>query len=165
MAEETRVKGLKELNAFLQQVPAKVERNVLRGGLRAGAKVVLPVAQANAPKDTGQLAAGLKISTSARGGQVTAKIKATGPHAFLAPWMEYGTGAHRIVPKDDGGFLLFADVFSKEVEHPGIRPRPFMVPALVSQATPATIAVARYMRDRLASKHGLDTADLEFEAE
>lgn len=160
----TRVKGLAELNKFLQQLPAKVEANVLRGGLRAGAKVVLPEAKANAPKDTGQLAAGLKISTTSRRGRVTAKIKATGPHAYLAPWMEYGTGAHSIVPKD-GGFLLFANIFTRKVEHPGIRPRPFMLPALVSQSTPATVAVAEYMKKRLQTRHGIHTSDVTIEVD
>jgi len=164
MQDTTHVKGLSKLNDFLQSVPAKVERNVLRGGLRAGINVVLPVARENAPKDTGEMARGMKVSTNAKKGTVIAKIKLTGRHAFLGPWLEYGTAAHKIVPKD-GGWLFFGGTFAKGIEHPGIRPRPFMGPALYKQAGPAVVAAAEYMKKRLATKHGLDTSDVEIEAE
>jgi HK97 gp10 family phage protein len=163
MSDLVQVKGLKELNQFLQQLPAKIERNVLRGALRAGARPVQQQAKANAPKDTGQLAAGIKISTGGKGGTVIAKVKLTGKHAFLGPWMEYGTAAHRIVAKGDG-WLFFGGAFAKAINHPGIQPRPFMAPALYSQATPAVVAAAEYMKKRLATKFGLDTSDVEIEA-
>lgn len=157
------VKGLRQLGEFMQQLPVKLEKNVLRGALRAGAKPVQREAKANAPKDTGLLASGIKISTSGKGGTVIAKVKLTGKHAYLGNWMEYGTGAHRIVAKDNG-WLYLGGLFAKSVEHPGIAPRPFMVPALYSQATPAVVAAAEYMKQRLSTKHGLDTADIEIEA-
>ena len=151
------VKGLSELNAFLQKVPVKIEKNIIRGALRAGMKVVQPVAKANARKATGLLAAGLKIGTRVRGGRITASIKATGPHGYLARWVEYGTAAHNIASKK-GGWLSFGGIFAKEVAHPGTKPHPFMRPALDSQAQNAVEAAARYMRERLATKHGLDTS-------
>lgn len=162
---DTRVKGLSDFNAFMQTLPVKVERNLLRGGLRAGMKTVLPVVKANARKDTGLMAQGMKISTSAKDGRVVAKIKATGPHGYLAPWFEYGTAAHKIVAKDGGYLLVAGDTFVTSVTHPGMAPQPFMAPALYSQMRPATVATAQYLKRRLATKHGLDTADIEVDTE
>lgn len=161
---EIHVTGLAELQKFLDQLPAKLERNVVRGALRAGMNVVKPVAQANARKASGLYAAGLKIRTRARGGRVTATLRSTGPHAWLGKWIEFGTRAHNIAAKK-GGWLSFMNVFAKEVLHPGARPFPHMRPALDSQAQNAVIAAAEYMKKRLATKEGLDTADIVIEGD
>lgn len=160
---EVRVKGLSELNQFLQQLPAKVERNVLRGALRAGAKPVRQEAQARAPVDTGTLRAGIVIKGSrGKPGTVAVKVVATGKHAYIAPWLEYGVAAHQVVAAK-GGWLFFGGQYAKAVNHPGIAPRPFMRPALDTQAGAAVVAAAEYMKKRLATKHGLDTQDVEIE--
>ncbi len=161
---DVKVKGLADLNKFLQQLPAKVEQSVLRGALRAGANVVMAEAKANVPVDSGQLRDGLKVSTSSRRGRVTAKVKATGKHAFIAPWLEYGTAAHKITAKKGKG-LFFGGLFVKGVQHPGSRPKPFMRPALDGRAQDAVVAAAEYMKRRLATKNGLDTSSVEIEAE
>jgi len=93
VANEQHIKGLSELNKFLQELPVKIERNVLRGALRAGAaKELLPEAQANLMSAgavrTGALIAGLKVGTRSRGGKVTAYVKAGGKHGYLARWIE-----------------------------------------------------------------------------
>lgn len=161
---EQHVKGLKELNDFLQQLPVKVERNVMRGALRAGMNVVKPVAQANIHSVSGQLAAGLKVGTRARGGVVTSNLKATGPHRSIAHLVEFGTKAHNIAAQV-GGWLSFMGIFRKEVAHPGARPKPFMRPALDGQAQAAVIAAAEYMKKRLATKEGLDTSHIKIEGD
>ena len=157
------IKGGAELNKFLQKLPAKIEQSVLRGALRAGANVVMAEAKANVPVDSGQLRDGLKVSTSSRRGRVTAKVKATGKHAHIAPWLEYGTAAHKITSKGKG--LFFGGLFVKGVQHPGSRPKPFMRPALDGRAQDAVSAAARYMKQRLATKHGLDTSGIEVDDE
>ena len=50
-----RLKGGPELLQLLDQLPKNLERNVIRGGLRAGAKVIQQQAKANVPVKTGQL--------------------------------------------------------------------------------------------------------------
>ena len=163
---DVRVKGLSDLNKFLQQLPAKVEQSVLRGALRAGANVVMAEAKANDwfPVDSGLLRDGLKVTTNSRRGRVTAKVKATGKHAFIAPWLEYGTAAHKITAKKGKG-LFFGGLFVKGVQHPGSRPKPFMRTALDGGAQDAVVAAAEYMKRRLATKNGLDTSSVEIEAE
>jgi len=155
--DSVHVKGLSELNKFLDQLTPKVEANVMRGALRAGMNVVKPVAQANIHSVSGELAGGLKVGTRRLGSRVIASLKATGKHRHIAHLVEFGTRAHSIAAKAKG-WLSFLNIFAKSVNHPGARPRPFMRPALDSQATAATIAVGEYVKNRLATKEGLDTA-------
>lgn len=161
---DVHITGLEELNDFLKALPVKIERNVLRGALRAGAaKELLPEVQANVAKNgsikTGEYIAGLRVGTRSRGGVVTAYVKAGGKHAYLGPWLEFGVKAHNIAAKV-GGWLSFGGIFAKSVAHPGIRPRPHFRPALDSRGTAAVVVAAEYMRERLATKEGLDTAGI-----
>lgn len=155
------VKGLDQLDKFLQELPVKLERNVLRGALRAGAKVIHQVAAGNIRRDSGELAASLKVSTRAHAGEVKATVYTK---VFYARFVEYGTRPHRIEPKNRRALALGGG-FVGAVDHPGARPHPFLRPALDTQAGAAVVAVAEYMKQRLAVKHGLDTADIEIAAE
>ena len=160
------VKGLAELDKFLQALPVKIEKNVLRGALRAGMKTILPAAAQGVHSVSGELAAGLKIRTRGRGARITARLVDEGPHGYVARWVEFGTAAHLINGKL-GGSLFFGGLFVKQVLHPGILkgPHAFMRPALDSQAQAAVIASAEYMKNRLATKEGLDTADILIEGD
>ncbi|HXC40333.1 MAG TPA: HK97 gp10 family phage protein, partial [Burkholderiales bacterium] len=79
MAEEFRVAGLAELYQTLEQLPLKLEKNILRGAIRAGAKVVADDARRRAPVLTeadprrvpGALAKSVRVmSTGVKGGVV-----------------------------------------------------------------------------------------------
>jgi HK97 gp10 family phage protein len=163
MANEVHVRGLSELQKFLDELPQKVEQNILRSALSAGARVVRDQAKANAPVKTGTLRAGLKVSSRISKGVVTASVKAKGKHGYLAPWLEYGTSAHKIAGKK-GGWLSFGGIFAKSVEHPGISPRPFLRPALEARAQDALVAVGEAIKKRL-TREGLNTADISIEAD
>lgn len=152
------VKGFEELQKELDKLPAKIEANIMRGALRSGAVVVQKTAKKEVPKHTGKLAAGLVIRTSRRGGRVTASVVATGPHAYLAPWIEFGTAAHKIKPKSKGGMLSFGGIFASGVEHPGQRAKPFMRYALQAEANNALQAIGAYVKKRL-TKEGVNMAD------
>ncbi len=162
---ETRVKGLADLQKFLDQLPPKLERNVMRGALGAGMRVVRPVAKSRIRSVSGLLAAGLKVSTRARGGTVTASLKTTGKHGWLARFVEFGTAAHSI-PKltKKLNALIIGGQFVKSVDHPGAKPHPFMRVALDSQAQNALVAAGNYIKKRLESKNGIDTSDVTVEA-
>lgn len=165
MSEDINVTGLSDLQEFLDQLTPKVERNVMRGALRAGMMVVLPAARQGIHSVSGELAAGLKVGTRAQGGLVTANIKATGPHAFVAKWVEYGTKAHFIGGQPGHGLRFPDGQIVEGVVHPGAAPHPFMRPALDGQASSAVVAAAEYMKERLATKEGLDTSDISIEAD
>lgn len=160
---ETYVRGLAELQSVLDRVPVKIERNIMRGALRAGMNAIKPVAQSNIHSVSGLLARGLKVGTRARGGTVTSNLKATGPHGFVAKFIEYGVKPHTIAARD-GGVLSFAGIFSKSVKHPGFAGRGFMRNALDSQAQAAVIAAGEYIKSRL-TKEGLDVAHVMIEGD
>ena len=166
---DIKVKGLADLQTFLDQLPAKMEANVLRGALRAGAKPLLAAAKAAAPVGepsetnrnryklyAGALRDSVRISgrIDKRNGKITASVKAggktkSGADVFYAHMVEFGTKPHVI---GDG-------------THPGVQAKPFMRPALDAQSGAAIVAVGEYIKKRLATKNGLDTADIEIKIE
>jgi HK97 gp10 family phage protein len=174
-----KLKGLSELQTMLQTLPVKMEKNILRGGLRAAARVVQKEAQARIPRKSGLTARSLKLTTNTKNGTVTAKVKAKGKHAFIAPFIEYGTAAHMITAagyagskftfsggKQAGirtvnrrikdGSLKIGDKFvGAFVMHPGTTPHPFLRPALDMKAGEAVEAMGNYIRARL-TKEGLN---------
>lgn len=164
MEDTANVKGLSDLQKFLDTLAPKVEANIMRGALRAGMTVVKPIAQANVHSVSGELAAGLKVGTRRRGSSVIAYLKATGPHRSIAHLVEFGTRAHLIAARARG-WLEFGGLFAKSVQHPGAEPKPFLRPALDGQAQAAVIAAGVYIRDRLATKEGLDTAGIAIEGD
>lgn len=172
MADDVHVKGLAELNKFLDTLPEKLARNVVRGAFRHAVKTeIVPAAKANIHNVSGELARTFDerraISTGTKNGRVYAKLRAGvglgqkgREPANLPIWLEYGTAAHVIVARKGGSLFLGYGIF-KAVKHSGARPHPFMRPALDARAQAALIAAAEYMKRRLATKHGLDTADIE----
>lgn len=150
---DVRINGLAELQQALQQLPAKMERNVLRGALRAGGNVLRDEAKSLVPVDTGALRDTIRVSTRARGGQVTARVLAGSRkkgEAFYAHLVEFGTAPHKIAgPVTIGGNVV------SNIEHPGTRAQPFLRPAL-DNPTPALEQVREYIRNRLSTKHGID---------
>ena len=160
MAELTHVKGLSELVKAMEVLPVKVEKNILRGALRAGMNTVKPVAQQGVHQISGKLAKGLKVGTKSKGGTVIANLKATGQHAFIAHMLEFtGARPHRITPKIAKAVSIGGRIYSA-VNHPGFTKKPFMRPALDQQAQAAVIAAAEYMKNRLATREGIDTAHI-----
>lgn len=166
MSDDVKIKGLSELQAMLDTLPAKMEANVMRSGLRAGAKVMADEAKRNIRNKSGTLASTVKISTSVRRGVVKASVKAggknkkTGGDAYYAHMVEFGTVSHFILgPLKIGGTILAG------VMHPGARAHPFMRPAFDNKHSEALIAVGNKVKQRLSQKHGLDTSGIDIDLE
>ena len=184
------VKGLAELQKFLDQLPAKMQANIMRGALRAGMKTIKLEVERTAPRKTGGLAMSFKLRLSARAGQVKGILRASGFDGYKAMWIEFGTRPHLIsVPDEEKkinyrlsakrGYKVLESMTTVNrrvlqignnfvgptVSHPGVSPAPFMRPALDSQAQAAVVAAAEYIKKRLAKKHGLDTADIDIEVD
>jgi HK97 gp10 family phage protein len=174
---EIRVKGLKELNKVLQDLPAKVERNVLRGALAAGAKVVKKEVEANLHRNesvkTGELLRSVKVTTRTRRGRVIAAVRAGGKragvgasaHGYVAYWLEFTGAAAHVIKAKKAKFLFFGGRHAKMVMHPGFPPKPFMRPALQSKANEAILAAANHMKARLSKKFGLNMDSIEVRTE
>ena len=159
MQDTFHVKGLSALGKALATLAPRIERNVLRGALRAGMKPVQLAARSNAAKATGALAKGLRISTDGRKGKVYARLKTSGKHDYIARFVEFGTAPHTISGRNGGMLRIAGGAIVPSVAHPGARAVPFMRPAIDTQAEPAVQAVANYIRNRLATQHGIDIPD------
>jgi len=165
VSSEVKIKGLSELNKFLQTMPVKMEANVIRAALRVGAKVIKEAAERNVPvsppsrKNAAQYnayAGALRDSlrygarVNLRKGKVIAYVRAGGKSkknpnpVFWAKWAEYGTKAH-----DNGNWM-----------HPGADPSPYMRPALNAESQHALLVIANFIKMRLDTTHGLDVKDI-----
>lgn len=147
---DVEIRGLSELHAALQSLPANIERNVLRGGLRAGGQVIAAEARAQVPLATGALRDSVRVSmrVSSKSGTVRAQVKAGNKKAWYAHLVEFGTARHWIKPKSRKSLFL-AGLFKEAVDHPGARPKPFLRPAFDGKAQAAIQAMADYIRGRL----------------
>lgn len=154
----SQLRGGKELQDLLSQLPAKIEANVVRGGLRKGAVVLRDAIREAAPKDSGDLAASVRVSVRLRNGTVVATVKTGNKKAWYAHLVEYGTAAHEIHAAE-GGRLAIGGALLTFVNHPGARAHPFVRPALDSHQQIALDAAMDYMRNRLKTKYGLETPD------
>ena len=186
MSELMHVKGLKELNKFLQDLPAKIEQNILGGALRAAGKVIEQEAkrqlESNGSVIRAQLRDSIRVRVRKRRGKVRATIKAQGDKNE-AIWVEYGTAAHWITVKQHarpgritrrgyrtfsirminkmakrGSLKIGTNFVGASVSHPGARAKPYMRPALDGKARDSVIAAAEYIKKRLVKKHGLTQA-------
>lgn len=152
--EETRIEGLDELYRTLQDLPVKIERNVVRGALRAGAVEIRDTARSRAPVLTGALRDSIRVSMRVVGGKVVANITAGGKpnkkgrDAYYAHMVEFGTKPHDIKPKNRKS-LFVAGLFKEIVHHQGAKARPFLRPAFDGKWRDAVEAAADYMRARI----------------
>jgi HK97 gp10 family phage protein len=150
--------GGRELDALLQTLPAKMERNVMRSALRAGAAVMLEEVKQRIPVASGALRDSTRITTRAKGGSVSASVKVGNAQAWYAHLVEFGTRPHVITAKEPGGALQFGGTLTRSVQHPGHRAQPFMRPAADAAFLESTNAVQRKVRERLA-RNGLNVPE------
>jgi HK97 gp10 family phage protein len=168
MSTAVEVKGLKDLDLMMKQLSGKIYNRVLKGGMRAGQKVLADAAKANLRQngsiDSGDLEKSIRIRfkrKSERYGWARAYVIAGDKKAFYAHMIEYGTGSYytgngtrsgkapySIRPKSAGS-LFFAGLQREQVTHPGIKPAPFMRPAVDQHTDAALDAFANYLRKRI----------------
>lgn len=150
------ISGGAELDAFLQSLPAKMQKNVNRTGLRAGAAVFLAGVKDRIPEATGELKRSARITSRAKGATVSASVKVGNKKAWYAHLVEFGTRPHAIAPKERGGALRFGGTITRAVQHPGITGKPFMRPTVDDLFPEAVAAVAAKIKERL-TKQGLNS--------
>jgi HK97 gp10 family phage protein len=156
------LKGGKEIQDFLNTLAPKLEANIMRSALRAGAKVILEEAKQNVPVSSGDLRDSLRVSTSSKKGLVTASVKAGNKKVWYSRLVEFGTAPHSIRARS--GFLNFGGIFTKSVEHPGSKAKPFLRPAFDSRSNQAIEAIGLHIGKRL-NKQGLNAPDINIDDE
>lgn len=149
--------GGRELDRLLQTLPVKIEQNILRGAMRAGANPIKQEVIRRAPVDTGQLRASIRITSRSRRGQASASVKVGNAAAWYAHLIEFGTRNHEIKARL-GGALGIGGKAVKKVMHPGIEGKPFIRPAADATIPDGLREVTKYIRKRLTNE-GLNTRD------
>lgn len=150
------VHGGRELQELLDTLPGKMQKNINRAGLRAGAAVFLAEVKQRIPVLRGALRDSARITTRAKGSEVSASVKVGNRQAWYAHLVEFGTRPHVIKPKNAGGTMQFGGITARSVDHPGTRARPFMRPTADDKTPEAIAAVTKKIRERL-TKQGLNT--------
>lgn len=160
-SEVVKIHGLRELEKKLNALPERIEKNVVRGALRAGARVIANEAKALVPVEDGTLKKSIRVSARVdrQAGQVRSKITAGNKEAFYAHMVEFGTAAHMIAPKQTAepkkaiAFEVNGEgVVVSHASHPGAKEKPFMRPALDNKATAAVEAFAEYAGKRIEAE-------------
>lgn len=148
MSSEKYIAGGKQLDDLLKTLAPKLEQNVLRSALRAGAVVYRNKARQNVPIVEGALKKSIRVTTNTRRGVVRAAVKAGGAVAPHALQVEYGTRPHKIKAAE-GHALKFGEHVVAEIDHPGAEPAPYMRPAADEGHDEAIAAVVAKIRQRL----------------
>lgn len=162
---EAKFSGLKELDVALQGLTDKLQRNVLRAGLRAGAKEIAEEAKRLVPVRSGRLRDTIRVTSRNVKGVPTAKVVAGGKAqgkkkgAFYAHLVERGTAAHSISARAGTKSLVInGRPVGRSVTHSGAKKKPFMRPALDGRMQAAVERTAQYIRERL-TKQGIEIPD------
>lgn len=134
MAPRTiQLRGVKDLERVLRQLPARSRRRVVKNGLRSGARVLAKEIEHNAPTKTGDLSNAVTVRTSARSaarGRFEAGVVVRPPEYRLVHLLEFGTDPHTIRTKRSRVLADGTTVFGTEVQHPGTPAQPFVRPAI-----------------------------------
>lgn len=155
---DSNIVGGRELADLLATLPLKIEKNITRTALRAGAKVYLDEVRATIPSDTGALRKSARITTRmAKGGKASASVKVGNKVAYYAQMVEFGTRAHTIKAPPGSAMNVNGRDY-KTVDHPGSAPRPFMRPAAEAKFEEAIEAFRQKIRERLTIQ-GINTPD------
>lgn len=161
-----RVKGGQQLAQFLEQLPRDIQQKAMRRAILRAANVVRDEARLRAPKKTGRLARSVKTTTRTDGTAVKGIVRLRGKNSYLGLWMEYGTAPHYIGKANGMSARLLTKKAKREgtlgqkrlkvngkfvnvVFHPGVRPRPFMRPALAAKQREAIQVFGDYIASYL----------------
>lgn len=155
-----RIAGLAELQKLLDILPARMEANLMRGGMRQGANYYRDRARSNVPEKSGALKKSIKVKTSVRKGKVITQVVAGGGDVFYAKFLEFGTASfyagngktvgapYKIEPKNKKA-LKFGNVLAPYVIHQGVKPVAFMRRAFDGAEHQVIEITAEYIRNRL----------------
>lgn len=153
------ITGAKELAKMLNELPLKLERNIMRAALRAGAAVIAKEAKQNVPVDSGELKSSIRTSSNSKKGLVEANaVVGRKKKGWYATFVEFGTAPHIIKAGKNSKTLSFRDrngVWRRatQVNHTGAQAKPFMRPALDSKGQEAIKAVADKIKERLTDQN------------
>lgn len=179
-----KVTGRQEVDTFFAQLPLDIETKLLRGAIRAGARVIAKEAKDRCTSD--QVASAISIKSLSDEGRIAARVYVKGRWSnSRAIWLEYGTSPHFIsvdssqragrgtlsmnaevkAAGGDGSLVIGGKFIGDTVFHPGARPHPFMRPALDLRERQAIDAAQGYINSRVTKEGIVGVAEPEEIAE
>lgn len=183
-------RGVEGMRRFIAELPDLLEKRVLPGAARAGAKVIAQEARdllgsrrAEAAGGAKVLIAdGVKVRVRRRDGRIVARVYMAGPGSYVARWLEYGTDPHfisvdpnfrqgmttrRVNDRIKNGeaqlkttLVINGKPVGATVYHPGAAKKPFLRPALDRKQVEATAAAQTYISRRV-TRAGIVADELE----
>lgn len=140
------ISGERELMARLNAMAADLKKEISKEALTEGAKIVQRDMSARAP---GSIAGAIEIEVDIT---VPVPIARVGPNKdhWYAIFAEYGAKRHTIKTTTKKVLADGSAVFGKEVNHPGVRKRPFVRPALDENI----VAIRRKIGEVIARRLG-----------
>ncbi|NHZ62609.1 HK97-gp10 family putative phage morphogenesis protein [Massilia genomosp. 1] len=145
--------GLDDFLAYLTDSPTAIQAGVA-AGLWASAQLIEAQAKANCPVEHGELRDSIRASIKEVGTKVLASVTAGGAapggvYIAYAHLVEFsGAAPHRIEAKS-GRRLTFNGRSYKAVDHPGMKARPFLRPALDARTLDAIALVEQEVKSVL----------------
>lgn len=174
MSNNINISGGRALDDLLKTLAPKMQKNIMRAALSAGAKVIVKEAKQRAPvgppsstneamyggypgalKDSVRLTSGVDRKGMPFAGAKAGGLTKKGADVFYPVIVEYGAKPHVIRPKGEKRLQLGGQFIAGTVMHPGFEGKPFMRPAFDAVHGAAVVAVASKIRERL-TKQGLD---------
>lgn len=163
-------RGRDAVRRYMAQLPGQIERSLLPGAARAGAKVISEEAQLKSRSS--DVAEAITVTTKRRDDHVTAIVsvdpKAKKGWAYsLAVWQEFGTSPHFIsvddsqregmtasrinyLAREHGTLVINGKPVGRTVHHPGADPEPIFRPAKDLKEREAWAAAQAYIRSRVS---------------
>ncbi|HZR66613.1 MAG TPA: HK97-gp10 family putative phage morphogenesis protein [Terriglobales bacterium] len=132
------VKGLKELQDKLEELPNKIARRGIRQALRAGAEIIRGEMVSNAPKDSGFLEEHIDVKTRLKSDLLAGS-------AFIGP------NGKQLYPRNPKWPARTAALVAKWLEFGTSRmsKKPFMTQAFETRKEDALEAITRKLREAL----------------
>jgi hypothetical protein len=150
------VQGFRSANGRLAARSPKLAQE-RRAMLRDVSRGMVRTLQYYAPRRTGIFAEGIAYRTDDRGDKGTATFYVRGQHAFLLPFLVYGTRPH-LIPKGGAAEQLAKGYplhwvdrhgihhYAWSVWHPGTMPDPFIANAMEAMSPQFEYGLARVAR-------------------
>lgn len=137
------VKGLKELNDALRELPDRIARNVLRGATSAGAAVIRKEAQAKAPVYTGEVSKGHPPPGTLKRAVYQKQIRELSSLVNQTFYVGVRRGKHA-KKGIDAFYWTFVEFGTSKMAA-----RPFLRPAFEAKKNEAVQAIKQYLTDRI----------------
>lgn len=147
----TRIRGLDQLNAKLDRIPAMLER-VAKAGARRFLTRVQAAARSRVNVDSGLTRD--SIVTEMAPDELSGR---TGSNSRIAAIVHFGTRAHSIAPRRAAALRMNIGgrtVYAKAARHPGTAPNPFLLPAFEAEAPNGVQEIASDSRGALRELAG-----------